>query len=611
MRVKHILVFSLFVAGCLYSFSAHAFVLIGPPPDPTPTPLPDPCVTFPSSPACRATRDAVVIVPGIVGSYNTGALFADRQVGTWKAVPFNKIYQGLEMRLEAEGYVQDTDLFVAYYDWRQPNAESAQEFLAPIIAEAKQKTRKVDIVAHSMGGLLVQQYIASDEYEEGEIDQFVMLGTPSQGASAAYLPWEGGIFPTTWSLPVRQYMNLIHSSLRVKRSIQDIEPKSYRQIFPSLKELLPVGNYLKQGDTESSSGERNTFLENLIAVRDDLLSSDIEVTTIAGVDNNTLGTVELTGERSDADEELGRWRDGHPVQEVPAPNTVEGDKTVLKSSALFGPNQIEVGNIPHNALPEYAQEEVLEALGVDSDEDEIFTYEEPQWLTGFVVLSPVDITITDAFGAVISKDVNDFGDDAFVEISDDEEADDPKVIIIKELEAGTYTVKLTGTDTGPYTVIVTHTDGEDSTSTTLTGTTTLGKEESFTVTIGDDGEVATVSEIKSDNPEGFTLSERSESKGKGDEKDCCPGRDTEIKTAKKGKVLGATTKKVVKKLKLRKVSIEKMQPLNGIFFEVYGRMPTYSEWHYWAVRYLTDKGDWEKLRNTMKYYKGKGISHPL
>ncbi|OGY34902.1 MAG: hypothetical protein A3D99_04720 [Candidatus Andersenbacteria bacterium RIFCSPHIGHO2_12_FULL_45_11] len=76
-------------------------------------------------------------------------------------------------------------------------------------------------------------------------------------------------------------------------------------------------------------------------------------------------------------------------------------------------------------------------------------------------------------------------------------------------------------------------------------------------------------------------------------------------------MLGATTKKVVKKLKLRKVSIEKMQPLNGIFFEVYGRMPTYSEWHYWAVRYLTDKGDWEKLRNTMKYYKGKGISHPL
>ena len=530
--------------------------------------------------------------------------------GTWGPVPFHKIYQGLEMRFEAEGYVKDTDLFVAYYDWRQPNAESAHEFLDPIIEQAKQKTGKVDIIAHSMGGLLTQGYIKSSDFTRGEIDKFVMLGTPNLGASGAYLPWEGGIFPPTWSAPLRFYMNQIEGALRKRRNIEDIEPKSFRQIFPSLRELLPVNNYLNKSGALTTSGERNTFLEGLIAARTQLFSRAV-VTTIAGVDNNTLGNVELTNARSEEDVQLERWRDGHPVQDVPQPNDTQGDTTVLKSSALIGSRKVTVGNIPHSALPEYAQNEALAAIGITNDTPKVFTYEEPQWLTGFVVLSPVDITITDASGKTVSKSTNDFGDDAFIDISDDEEADNPKVIIIKELEAGTYTVKLTGTDTGPYTVIVTHTDGEDSTSTTLTGTTTLGKEESFTVTIGDDGEVATVSEIKSDNPEGFTLSERSESKGKGDEKDCCPGRDTEIKTAKKGKVLGATTKKVAKKLKLRKVAIEKLQPLNGIFLEVYGRIPTYSEWHYWAVRYLTDKGDWEKLKNTMKYYKGKGISHPL
>lgn len=579
-------------------YSAYAQVIIGP----------DICLTFPTSPECLAKRDAVIVVPGIVGSFNLLALFGDKEGGIWGPVPFHKIYQGLVMRLEAEKYVRNKDLFVAYYDWRQNNAESATEFLAPIIQEAKKKTGKVDIIAHSMGGLLVQQYITSDKYTPGEIDRFVMLGTPNEGSSAAYLPWEGGVFPTTWSVPIRFYMDNIHNALRKKRGVEDVAPKSYRQIFPSLKELLPIGTFVKKDGTETLSGERNTFLEALKAARANLPAVGVTTTTIAGIDNTTLGTVEVASERTAEDETLERWRDGHPIEEVPAPNNAEGDKTVLKTSALFGTRQVVVGNIPHNALPEYAQNDALKAIGVQSSRPKIFTYTEPKWLTGFVVLSPVDITITDVNGKVVSKDQNDFGDNAYISMQDEsvgaEGEEVPKLIILKDLPLGTYTVHLTGTGTGEYTVIITHTDEETTTSKTFTGTTTLGKEESFTVEIAEEG--ARVTDIV-DNSGGFTLSERSESKG--DEKDCCPGHDPSTGSGqvlqKKGKVLGATTKKVAK-LKRRNVPIEKLQPLNQMFFEVYGRMPTYEEWKYWADRYLTDKGKWESLKNTMLYYKGKG-----
>ncbi len=212
-------------------------------------------------------KDPVIIVPGIAGSFNILALFADKSGGQWGPVPFHNMYAGLIARFEAEGYVRNETLYTAYYDWRQGNDESAAEYLAPIIAEAKEKTGKVDIVAHSMGGLLVQAYMNSDMYQPGEIDQFIMLGTPNKGASAAYLPWEGGVLPSTWSGPARFYMNFVHDSLKNKRDINDPPPKSYRQIFPSLKELLPTGNFLQKGGSSESSGERNTFLENLAAVR--------------------------------------------------------------------------------------------------------------------------------------------------------------------------------------------------------------------------------------------------------------------------------------------------------------------------------------------------------
>ena len=72
-----------------------------------------------------------------------------------------------------------------------PNA--VQLYLVPWIQTAKLKSGmpKVNIIAHSMGGLLSRSYIQSDLYKD-DVDKLAMVGTPNHGAAVAYYVSEGG-----------------------------------------------------------------------------------------------------------------------------------------------------------------------------------------------------------------------------------------------------------------------------------------------------------------------------------------------------------------------------------------------------------------------------------
>ncbi len=111
----------------------------------------------------------------------------------------------LKAELRKEGYIDGETLFEAPYDWSLslPNARDA--YLVKYIRDAKEayakayerltgqeaKDIKVDIIAHSMGGLLARSYIQSSSYAN-DVRKFAMVGTPSKGATMAYYIWEGG-----------------------------------------------------------------------------------------------------------------------------------------------------------------------------------------------------------------------------------------------------------------------------------------------------------------------------------------------------------------------------------------------------------------------------------
>jgi PKD repeat protein len=77
------------------------------------------------------------------------------------------------------------------WDWRV-DLDRARQYLIDKIDEAKKSGwPKVDVVAHSTGGLLVRAYIQSSSYRH-DIDKFAMVGTPNKGTPITYFLWEGG-----------------------------------------------------------------------------------------------------------------------------------------------------------------------------------------------------------------------------------------------------------------------------------------------------------------------------------------------------------------------------------------------------------------------------------
>jgi hypothetical protein len=343
---------------------------------------------------------------------------------------------------------------------------------------------QVDIVAHSMGGLVAREYIQSDYYDN-DVDQLVVLGTPNEGASDAYVAWEGGRMPVRWGAGTRMYINLVDFALRHNRDQKDLEPPlSFRAFFPSLKDLIPVNSFItRDGNPVTPSGltVQNTFLQNLQDTIGLIAERSVGVTTIAGNNLNTLNSVPLNSERTPDDDELQRWRDGHPNPDPPQTDTATGDQTVLLSSAHFGSNNITLEDINHVKLPEEAQEEVLTALGKNLAGTHI-AYDLPDSLIGTVIMSPIDPIITGPGGEILSADDNTFSDAEFV--NDPDDPNGPKLLVIANPLAGDYSIELNGTDSGEFAVFTTYTDEDETISITEEGSTVLGQQDiiNFTIT---------------------------------------------------------------------------------------------------------------------------------
>jgi len=123
----------------------------------------------PASPASAApAKDPVVIVPG----FTTGPIVS---VG----------YVPLKTRLQAAGY--DVTLLV-YPDYGLGDIHANAERLRSTVDAVRARTgaAKVDLVAHSMGGLVSRDYV-KNLGGDSTVDSLVMLGTPNYGTSLAGL----------------------------------------------------------------------------------------------------------------------------------------------------------------------------------------------------------------------------------------------------------------------------------------------------------------------------------------------------------------------------------------------------------------------------------------
>ncbi|MEI8337801.1 MAG: hypothetical protein WCF92_01485 [bacterium] len=143
-------------------------------------------------------------------------------------------FQGLLTKL-SEKYKENEDLFVFPYDWRFDVGSTAEEKLSVFIEDVLQKTgsQKVDIIAHSMGGLVTKSYIKT--FSGNKIGKFIDIATPHLGAPSAFKILSFG------------------DDLGIKFGyfgLNQLEVKKISQNFPSIYELLPTEKYFDSTDSD-------------------------------------------------------------------------------------------------------------------------------------------------------------------------------------------------------------------------------------------------------------------------------------------------------------------------------------------------------------------------
>nr|WP_312109774.1 acetyltransferase [Brevibacillus reuszeri] len=280
-------------------------------------------------------KTPIVFVPGLFGSMSNQIIPG---TGNWNFGFARTAYEPFIRILEQMGYRLNEELFIAFYDWRQPIAYCAEQYLVPIIELAKQKTgsSQVNLICHSMGGLVSRAYVQGDNYQ-WDVDQLLILATPNAGSPVSYCYWAGGRLPRTVSPKknvVELYMNVYLAYL--EKSIPRNKVEAVQKHFPSLIDLVPgyaYGDYLleKQDGIEkfvpyNTMVVQNQFLDQLNSAMELIWERSISVTLIAGIGNETIQYLQTVPSLSPQ-----RWVDGRAVGAI---NSSFGDGNVMASSVF-------------------------------------------------------------------------------------------------------------------------------------------------------------------------------------------------------------------------------------------------------------------------------------
>jgi hypothetical protein len=272
--------------------------------------------------------------------------------------------------------VCSSDLFTAYpfyYDWRQDVTKNAELLNNLINSSGLSAGEKVDIVGHSMGGLIGESYLQSQS--GGKAAKFLAVGTPNQGSALAY---PAVVNREVW---FKNIGDRIGATLFIKHC----------GVPASLKNLLPVYNYLKdigakQPKDVSGMKTKNT-LSSLLPLNFPSGFWGVKVGTLIGTGFPTLNIIDVT--------KGPHWPDGKPVREE---YTNNGDGTVLAASAQIpgtdASNSITI-NQSHSGIIASSEgySDILTFLGTPTTDDPGIYVDHKSAL--IIVGYPGSFTVTD------------------------------------------------------------------------------------------------------------------------------------------------------------------------------------------------------------------------
>jgi PKD repeat protein/pimeloyl-ACP methyl ester carboxylesterase len=183
---------------------------------------------------------------------------------------------------ESGGYVMDETLFEFPYNWFMP-VKFNGNLLSAKIQEIKDKTPvgKVDLIAHSMGGLVARSFIQLNQHYQNEVNKLITIETPHHGSPMAYpmlesnLPFPEGTYSFLFDACILPMANKKNNEPSFNpfseesnhRVINSEKLHTYLNVdFGGLRDLLSDGSsyYLREvGSGQLVAGPANNFLENL------------------------------------------------------------------------------------------------------------------------------------------------------------------------------------------------------------------------------------------------------------------------------------------------------------------------------------------------------------
>lgn len=433
----------------------------------------------------------MVIIPGIMGSaYKNGKLVID---------PILHTYDDLIATLVANGYVEDEDLFTFPYEWRDSNVFSA-DLLDDKIDEIKTicGCQKVDIVAHSMGGLVARSYIQSFDYDS-DVDQLIFLGTPHKGAPKAYLQWEAG----ESDIDIRsRIVNSFFLAEAIKHGYLGVFGYIRNRPILSVQELLPTFDYLKDNDTGllrsyPTDYPTNSFIDSLNNNISKLLTSEVRVTNITGEseEDTTIERIRVVPTAHSL-----FWEHGEPDGFTSSfgDNGLErsvGDNTVTANSSFLNGFVNEEIAASHNRIPTVSAGQIVEILTGKESVQNVDTGVsiDPKILL-LQLLSPIDAVITAPDGKKVGKNFEtgqEYNEIPLAFYSGFETGDE-YVTIPNPLD-GDYQIEVIGTESGGEYGLLTSLISDDvSITKSVSGLTQFGQITDINL------------EVDNENPEEFT-----------------------------------------------------------------------------------------------------------
>lgn len=409
-------------------------------------------------------RHPVILMPGFLGSW------PDSLSDGWVMDPILHTYDDLLSALRLAGYEDNKTLFTLPYDWAKSNVETAQllqdkiNYIKSICVNSDTyDCSKVDLIGHSMGGLVARQYIESDAYQN-DVDQLIFIATPHRGVPKNYLLWEGG------DIDLDFLYNLIYRSFFEGKAV--IEGYSSRPFYDglmyyvreqvhSLAEVLPIYNYIR----DASSGIMrsypdnypiNSYLENLNLPANLAKLNQVKITNILGdAGNSTIKAFRVIPPLLYSLD--GKWQHGIPenYNNYFSDRGLElgsGDDTVPKesNSSFNGIADTVIPNASHLAIVSLAQKEIIKEL-TGQEPKQLITSTIIDHLIIFQIFSPADFQVMAPDGQIIGRDMN--SNSTLNEVNNGyytgfKNSSTPEMVIISNPIAGDYQIKLIGTESG-------------------------------------------------------------------------------------------------------------------------------------------------------------------